>query len=149
MVDFRAPVRLETTPLRPGAPADRQSQRAARRQEVAERAGKDEQRLDRVKGHTYVLFPGRAVADEVMQEIAATPILADGLEWPVQLWDEDAGAAIGTFEAADGRVAVGHPWTRAERAWVADYVEGWRSVAILDALPDDWKPRDIEERGRR
>ena len=109
----------------------------------------DEQRLDRVEGHTYLLFPNRAAADEVMQEIAATPILADGLEWPVQLWDEDAGAAIGTFEAADGRVAVGHPWTRAERAWVADYVEGWRSVAILDALPDDWKPRDIEERGRR
>jgi hypothetical protein len=27
-----------------------------------------------------------------------------------------------------GRVAVGHHWTPAERAWLADDVEGWRRV---------------------
>jgi hypothetical protein len=27
-----------------------------------------------------------------------------------------------------GRVAVGHHWTPAERAWPADSVEGWRRV---------------------
>jgi hypothetical protein len=95
------------------------------------------------------VFANRATADEVMQEIAATPIVADGLEWPVQLWDEDAGTAIGSFEAADGRVAVGHPWTGAERAWLAEYVNGWRTVAILDALPADWAPKGDAEPRRR
>ena len=123
--------------------------RAARIASAAERLGRDEQRLDRASGRTYLVFPDRARADEVMREIAATPIVADGLAWPVLIWDEDAGTGIGAFEASDGRVAVGHPWTRAERAWLADYVAGWRAVAILDRLPADWKPKREDEPGRR
>ena len=150
MISVRLPARLEITPSRPGDRNEQQRQRAARRQEVVERIGRDEQRLDRVKEHTYLVFPNRAVADEVMQEIAATPILADGLAWPVQVWDEDKGAGVGTFEASDGRVAVGHHWTSAERSWLADYTEGWRTVAILDALPADWQPKTgDDEPGRR
>jgi hypothetical protein len=144
---FQPPTRATT--LRPGQLEERQRQRAARRQDAVERAGRDEQRLERTSGHAYLVFADRASADEVMQEIAATPILADGLEWPVQVWDKVAGAAIGTFEAADGRVAVGHRWARAERIWLADYVEGWRAVAILDALPADWKAKeDVSSAGR-
>jgi hypothetical protein len=145
MISIRLPARLRTALARLGDMRERQRQRAARRQEAALRTGRDEQRLERAHGHTYLVFPDRATADEVMQEIAATPIVADGLEWPVQLWDEDAGTAIGSFEAADGRVAVGHPWTGAERAWLADYVNGWRIVAILDALPADWAPKGDDE----
>ena len=144
---FQPSARLAAT--RPDQAEERQRQRAARRQEAVDRAGRDEQRLERASGHAYLVFPDRASADEVMQEIAATPILGGGLQWPVQIWDEDASVGIGSFEAADGRVAVGHPWTRAERAWLADYVEGWRVVEVLDALPGDWKPEDIEERRRR
>jgi len=135
--------------VRPDDPEARQRQRAARRLAVAERAGQDQQRLERADGHTYLVFRNRAAADEVIREIAATPILAGGLEWPVQIWDEDAAAAIGTFEAADGRVAVGHPWTSAERAWMGGYVAGWRAVAILDALPADWVPKEQDEPVRR
>ena len=121
----------------------------ARRQEAIDRIGRDEQRLERASGHIYLVFPDRAAADEVMREIAATPIMADGLEWPVQMWDEDAGVGIGTFEASDGRVAVGHPWTSAERVWLAAYADGWRAVEILDALPADWTPKEEDEPGRR
>jgi len=134
-------------------PVDEQERAAAREERIGQvvgRLGQDRQRLDRVGGrHTYLVFPDRATADEVMQEIAATPTLADGLAWPVQIWDEDAGAGIGSFAAADGRVAVGHPWTRAERGWLAEYVAGWRAVEILDALPADWKPREAGEPARR
>jgi hypothetical protein len=137
------------TAVRPSPLEERQRERAARRQEAIDRAGRDEQRLDRVKGRTYLVFPDRAMADEVMREIAVTPIVAGGLEWPVQMWDEDAGAGIGTFEASDGRAAVGHHWTSAESTWLADYVDGWRSVEILDAVPADWQPRADDESGRR
>ena len=149
MISIRLPASIQMPPGRPGDVGERRRQRAARRQEAIERLGRDEQRLQRASGHTYLVFPDRATADEVMQEIAATPIVADGLEWPVQMWDDAAGAAIGTFEASDGRVAVGHPWASAERAWLADYVEGWRTVAILDALPADWKPKGEDAPGRR
>jgi len=149
MISIRPPARLQVIPARPGDIEERQRQRAGRRQAAVARAGRDEQRLDRARGHIYLVFPDRAAADEVMQEIAATPILADGLEWPVQIWDEDARAGIGTCEAADGRIAVGHHWTGAERAWLADYLDGWRSVEILDALPGDWQPKDNLERGAR
>ena len=66
--------------------------------------------------------------------------LHEGVDWDA-LWS--------VIEAADGRVAVGHPWTGAERAWLADYVAGWRIVAILDALPADWVPKEVPEFGRR
>ena len=134
---------MKTKPVRPGVPEERQRQRAARQQEVIGRSGRDEQHFERARGHTYLVFRDRATADEVIQEIAATPVLADGLAWPVQIWDEDAGAAIGAFEAADGKVALGHHWTNAERAWLADYVNGWRDMEILESLPADWKPADI------
>ena len=149
MISFDESVRLQTTPARPEAPAERQRQRAARRQEVLERAGQDRQRLDRVSGHTYLLFPDRAIADEVMQEIAATPIVAGGLEWPVQMWDDDARAGIGTIAAADGRAAVGHAWSEKERAWLAGYVAGWRAVEVLDALPAEWQPKEDDQPRRR
>jgi hypothetical protein len=149
MISFRPPARLQVIPVRPGQLDERQRQRAARRQDAVDRAGRDEQRLDRAKGHSYLVFLDRATADEVMREIAATPILADGLEWPVQMWDEDTGAGIGAFEASDGRVALGHHWTSAERTWIADYVDGWRFVEILDALPVDWTPEEDDQPGRR
>jgi hypothetical protein len=149
MISFRPSARLQVVPVRPGELEARQRQRAARRQDAVERAGRDEQRLDRVKGHSYLVFPDRATADEVVREIAATPILADGLEWPVQIWDEAAGSGIGAFEASDGRVALGHPWTSAERTWIAAYVDGWRFVEILDALPGDWTPKVDDQPGRR
>jgi hypothetical protein len=141
MTSVHPPVRLEIAASRPGDARERQRQRAARRQEAIDRQGRDEQRLRRAEGHTYLVFPDRPTADEVMREIAATPVIAHGLAWPVQMWDDDAGAAIGTFEASDGRVAVGHPWTSAERAWLAAYAEGWRTVAIVGALPADWQPK--------
>lgn len=141
MISFRPAARLRTIPVRPGDTEERGRQRAARRQAAIERAGRDEQRLERARGHTYLVFADRAAADEVMREIAVTPIVADGLAWPVQMWDEDAGTGIGTFEASDGRVAVGHHWTSAERAWLADYVDGWRNMEILEALPADWQPK--------
>jgi hypothetical protein len=149
MISVRLSARPEITPSRPGDVVERQRQRAARRQAAVDRAGHDEQRLDRASGHTYLVFPDRATADAVLQEIAATPVVADGLEWPVQMWDEGAGVGIGTFEAADGRVAVGHHWTSAERAWIADYVNGWRVVAILDTVPVDWAPKDDDGSGGR
>lgn len=142
MISFRSPARLRITPTRSNDRTERERQRTARRQEAVNRAGHDEQRLERARGHTYLVFPDRAAADEVMREIAATPIVADGLEWPVLTWDEDAGIGIGTFEASDGRVAVGHRWTNAERTWIADYVDGWRAVEILEALPADWQPKE-------
>jgi hypothetical protein len=148
MTSIRLLARLRITLSRLASMNERERERTARRQEVVECAGRDEQRLDRARGHTYLMFPDRASADQVMREIAATPIVAGGLEWPVQLWDENAGTGIGTLEAADGRIAVGHPWTSAERAWVADYVDGWRTVAILDALPADWKPKEDDPRRR-
>lgn len=149
MISVRLPARIAITPSRPVDVTERQRQRVARRQEAVERTGRDEQRLYRAGGHTYLVFPDRATADEVMREIAVTPIVADGLEWPVQIWDDGASAGIGTFEASDGRIAVGHPWTSAERAWLAEYVDGWRTVDILDALPADWQPKDEGEPGRR
>lgn len=84
-----------------------------------------------------------------MGEITATPIVADGLEWPVLTWDEDAGIGIGTFEASDGRVAVGQRWTNAGRRSIADYVDGWRAAEILDALPTGWQCKQDGESGRR
>lgn len=150
MTSISPPARLEIAPSRPGDVGERQRQRAARRQEVLDRRDRDEQRLGRAGGHTYLVFPDRATADEVMREIAATPAIAEGLAWPVQMWDDDAGAALGTLEASDGRVAVGHPWTSAERAWLAAYAEGWRTVAIVGALPADWQPNgESEPSGRR
>jgi hypothetical protein len=149
MISIRLPSGLQIARSRPDDMRERQRQRAARRQEVVDRAGRDEQRLDRARGHSYLVFPDRATADEVMREIAATPIVAGGLEWPVQMWDEDTGSGIGTFEAADGRVAVGHPWTSAERAWLAGYVDGWKAAEILDALPGDWVAKGDDEPGRR
>jgi hypothetical protein len=144
MISFRPAPRVTIKPVRPNQPEERRRQRAARQQEVIDRGGRDGQRLERARGHTYLVFRDRATADEVIQEIAATPVLADGLEWPVQIWDDEAGAAIGAFEAADGRVAVGHHWTSAERAWMTGYVDGWRSMEILDAVPADWKPADVD-----
>lgn len=140
---------IRTGPMRTSLRREPGDSRAARIASAAERLGRDEQRLERANRHTYLVFPDRASADEVMQEIAATPIVADGLEWPVQVWDEDAGTGIGTFEASDGRIAVGHHWTSAERTWIADYVDGWRTVEILNALPADWKPKQDAEPGSR
>jgi hypothetical protein len=147
MISPRAPVGPEPRPARPRTPAERQPERAARQQAALECAGQDRQRLERVRGHTYLVFRDRATADEVLEEIAATPIVAGGLEWPVQIWQDGVGA-IGTFEASDGRVAVGHVWTSAERAWLAAYVDGWRSVQILDALPAGWRPKEDPPQGR-
>lgn len=135
----------ELVPSRPGDARERERQRAARLREAGERADRDGQRRDRIDQHTYLVFPDRAAADEVMQEIGATPILADGLAWPVLIWDEDARVAIGTQEATDERVAVGHRWSEKERAWLGDYLAGWRTVAIIDALPADWVPKDNDE----
>jgi hypothetical protein len=149
MTSDRPPVPLEITPSRPGDVRERQRQRAARRQEASDRKGRDEQRLRRAGGQAYLVLPDRATADEVMREIAATPVIPDGLAWPVQMWDDDVGAAIGAFEAEDGRVAVGHPWTSAERAWLAGYLEGWHAVAIVDALPADWKAKVENELSTR
>lgn len=149
MISFRPAATLRTIPVRNGDTEERGRQRAARRQEALDRAGRDGQRLERARGHTYLVFPDRATAHEVMQEIAVTPIVPDGLAWPVQMWDEDAGTGIGTFEASDGRVAVGHPWTSAERAWLAEYVDGWRTMEILGALPADWRPKEDDQPGRR
>jgi hypothetical protein len=147
MISFRPLQGFQPCLLAAVTSDERQRQRAARRQQYLDRVGRDEQRLERALGHTYVVFPDRAAADEVMREIAVTPIVADGLEWPVLIWDEDAGAGIGTLEATDGRVAVGHPWTGAERAWLAAYVDGWRAVQILDMLPADWTPKDAHGPG--
>ena len=109
--------------------------------------GRDEQRLKGVRGHTYVVFPDRATADAAMREIAATPIVATGLGWPVEMWDDDADTAIGTMEASDGRVAVGHHWTKPERRWLTKYVGRWRNVKVLDALPTDWRPKEFDDNG--
>lgn len=147
MISFRPNAWLRIVPTRAGDAQERDRQRATRRQQALERAGRDEQHLERAPGHTYLVFRDRAAADEVLREIAATPILPEGLEWPVQIWDEDAGAGIGTFEAVDGRVALGHPWTSTERAWLAAYLDGWRVVQILAALPADWRPKEGEPSG--
>lgn len=32
---------------------------------------------------------------------------------------------------------------------MSNYVDGWRAVEILDALPADWEPKGEDERGRR
>lgn len=144
MISFRPVPQVAIKPVRPNQPEERQRQRTARREAALEQAGRDEQRLERASGHTYLVFRDRATADEVIQEIATTPILPDGLAWPVQIWDEDAGTAIGTFEAADGKVALGHRWTNAERAWMAEYANGWRDMEILEALPADWQPAVID-----
>jgi hypothetical protein len=136
-------------PMRTSLQREPQESRAVRIASAAERLGRDEQRLDRARSRTYLVFPDRASADDVMREIAVTPVVADGLAWPVLMWDEEAGAGIGTFEASDGRVTVGHHWTNAERTWIADYVAGWRTVEILDALPGDWAPKEEEGPGRR
>ena len=145
MISFRLPLWLRTFRGRPNQAEKRERQRAARLREAIGRRGRDGQRLHRARGYTYLVFPDRATADEVMREMAATPVVAGGLAWPVQMWDEDAGAPIGTLEAADGRVAVGHHWSRAERRWIAKYVDGWRSLEILDALPSDWEPKEVDE----
>ena len=102
---------------------ERQRQRAARHREALERTGRDEQRLSRAGGHTYSVFADRATADEVMRELAATPIVADGLKWPVQVWDDAAGAGIGTLEASDGR-SCGRPPLDRRRARVAGRIRG-------------------------
>ena len=103
MISFRLPAWLRSTPVLPRQAQEREHQRAARLQEVTTRIGRDEQRSYRANSHTSLVVSDRATADEVMREIAATPILAGGLGWPVQMWDEDAGTAIGTIEASDGR----------------------------------------------
>jgi hypothetical protein len=145
MISIRLSARPQIIPSRPSDRRERQRQRAARRQEIVDRTGRDGQRLHRASGQTYLVFPDRATADEVMHEIAGTPIVADGLEWPVEMWDDHAGASVGTCEASDGRVAVGHPWTDAERGWLAAYVNGWRTMEILDSLPADWAPKQNDE----
>lgn len=145
MIGARSPETRQTITLRPGDAREVQRQRADRLREAALRADRDGQRRERTDQHTFLVFPDRAAADEVMQEIGATPILADGLAWPVLIWDEDARIAIGTQEAMDGRVAVGHRWSEKERAWLGDYLAGWRTVAILDAPPADWVPKDYDE----
>jgi hypothetical protein len=127
----------------------RAADRLARQAAATAKLGQDRQRAQRASGPAYIVFADRATADAVLQEIAATPELADGLAWPVLVWDDAAGAAIGTFEAPDGRVAVGHRWAAAERAWLGDYVAAWRAkVQVLDALPGDWQSPGAGKRGR-
>lgn len=119
---------------RPDTPEDRERERNSR---LATLSPNQARHVRNVPDQpiTYLIFSDRAVADEVLAEIGAT---ADDRLGGVRVWDDRTGAALGSFEDASGRVAVGHPWTAEERTWLADYLDGWRSASIVRALPADW-----------
>ena len=87
---------------------------------------------------TVVVFRDRALADELLREIAATPAI-DGAE-PVWVWydpDDDTNV-VGYGEAADGRVAIAHHWDEAVSDWLRAYLAGVSGVEVRDDLPADW-----------
>jgi hypothetical protein len=88
----------------------------------------------------YLVFLDRATADAVLCEVAATPDLEGGIG-PVWVWyDPDVATnAVSYAEGADGRCVIAHPWSAVDRDWLEAYLSAWGEVAVLDALPGDWK----------
>lgn len=119
--------------MRPSTDTERMRQRAARIAKVASVA----RRISDVPDQpiTYLVFANSTVANEVLQELGAT---VDARLGGVLLWDDTSATAIGTFEDANGLVAVGHAWTLSERQFLADYLSGWRAAAIRRDLPPEW-----------
>ena len=67
------------------------------------------------------------------------------LEWPVQMWNHDAGAVSGGSKHRTAALQWASPGP-APCAWPADYLGGWPTLAILDALAVEGKPRRCSSR---
>ena len=94
---------------------------------------------------TYLIFPSKAVAVELLTEIAASPVV-DGALGAVWVSPTKETLADGTTinpismveEANGGRVAIGHPFNELEIEWFKAYCDGL-NVIITDAFPANWK----------
>jgi hypothetical protein len=94
---------------------------------------------------TYLIFPSKAVALELLTEIACSPVVDGqlGAVWvcPVAETLED-GTTIPPIsmieEAAGGRVAIGHPFGELETEWFKIYLDKTGTI-ISETFPIDWK----------
>lgn len=92
---------------------------------------------------TVIVFGSKALADELLCEVAATPAIEGGIG-PVWVWygPDDAENRVQYAQSRDGRCAVSHSWTAVDRAWLEAYLEQFIAdgrVQLLDALPADWQ----------
>ena len=87
------------------------------------------QRLDRARGQT-----GHSKSAMAERSRRRSPLrLADGLEWPVQMWNHDAGAVSGGSKHRTAVLRWVSSWTSAVRV-AGRLLGGSPTLAILDAL---------------
>jgi hypothetical protein len=93
--------------------------------------------------YVVLVFRDQAIADAVLREIAATPAIEDGIG-PVWVWYQpDVEVNTISYAASeDGRVAIAHPWSAVDQAWLKAYCAAWvmsGDLSIATALPSDWE----------
>jgi hypothetical protein len=94
---------------------------------------------------TYLIFTSKAVALELLTEIAASPVVDGqlGAVWicPISETLEDGTTIppISMIEEADnGRCAIGHPFNTDELEWFSIYCDG-TGLILTETFPKDWK----------
>lgn len=106
----------------------------------------------------YLIFKSRFIADALLSEICVTPfdnvilwtVYRDPMFWFKEFnpdgsipdaFDE-GGFACGLTEGADGRCAVGHPFSESDIGWLEAYLDtqiASGDVALSEVMPSDWK----------
>jgi len=101
-----------------------------------------------------IIFPTKAIADEMLLDLAATP--NDGVwvyynpEKTYETWDEEAEEmvtkhypnVISYNQADDGRCAIAHPFSQSEIEWLQEWWDDdgalLNGVLFVDKLPEGW-----------
>ena len=89
-----------------------------------------------------IIFQSKELADMLLKEIEASPILPEGIGNVIVWQDSDTMENVVQYAySVDGRCCCIHGWSEADRIVLSDFmkefVEDGR-VRILDELPEDW-----------
>jgi len=77
-----------------------------------------------------ILTDTKEIADTLLAEISETPAVPGGI----------GCVTIGVYiQDTQGRCAVCHPWSSADREVIANYFRDVPGVQVLDSLPVDWQ----------
>jgi len=91
-----------------------------------------------------IIFQSKEIADMLLKEIEASPILPEGIG-NVIVWQDKSPDLIENVVqyaySVDGRCCCMHGWSEADRIVLSDFMKEFiedGSVRILDELPEDW-----------
>ena len=89
-----------------------------------------------------IIFQSKELADMLLKEIEASPILPEGIGNVIVWQTSDTMENVVQYAYnADGRCCCIHGWSEADKVVLSDFMKEFveeGSVRILDELPKDW-----------